>query len=99
MKRFYLIISVFLLAIVMMLGCSKDQSTVPTSTDLEYGGTITPNPDPPPPPPPPGDDGCTPGYWKNHVENWVGVFPSDDFDNTLGVDYFQYGQKAAVLIN
>ena len=22
---------------------------------------------PPPPPPPPGNQGCTPGYWKNHT--------------------------------
>jgi hypothetical protein len=23
-----------------------------------------------PPPPPPGDEGCTPGYWKNHLASW-----------------------------
>lgn len=30
---------------------------------------------PPPPPPPPvtGDEGCTPGYWKNHTESWAGT--------------------------
>ena len=27
-------------------------------------------PPPPPPPPPPGDEGCTPGYWKNHTDSW-----------------------------
>jgi hypothetical protein len=26
--------------------------------------------DVPPPPPPPGDEGCTPGFWKNHPEAW-----------------------------
>lgn len=26
----------------------------------------------PVPPPPPGDQGCTPGYWKNHTTKWVG---------------------------
>lgn len=30
---------------------------------------------PPPPPPPPaeetGDEGCTPGYWKNHTGSWA----------------------------
>jgi hypothetical protein len=31
---------------------------------------------PPPPPPPPGDDGCTPGYWKNHLDSWQGYAPS-----------------------
>jgi hypothetical protein len=25
---------------------------------------------PPPPPPPPGGEGCTPGYWKNHLGSW-----------------------------
>jgi hypothetical protein len=35
-------------------------------------GTLTVDTvDPPPPPPPPaGDDGCTPGYWKNHLDSW-----------------------------
>lgn len=34
--------------------------------------------------------GCTPGYWRNHLEEWVptGLAPSDDFDNTFGVDLF-----------
>ncbi len=27
--------------------------------------------DEPPPPPPPGEDGCTPGYWKNHPKAWA----------------------------
>lgn len=26
---------------------------------------------PPPPPPPTGDEGCTPGYWKNHTDSWA----------------------------
>jgi hypothetical protein len=28
-------------------------------------------PDTPPPPPPPGDEGCTPGYWKNHLDGFL----------------------------
>ncbi|HSN89020.1 MAG TPA: hypothetical protein VL025_19810, partial [Thermoanaerobaculia bacterium] len=24
-------------------------------------------------PPPPGDEGCTPGYWKNHTDSWAGT--------------------------
>lgn len=24
-------------------------------------------------PPPPGEDGCTPGYWKNHTDSWAGT--------------------------
>jgi len=43
-----------------------------------------------PPPPPPGGEGCTPGYWRNHFEDWpaTGYSPSDDFDTVFGVNYF-----------
>jgi hypothetical protein len=42
---------------------------------------------------PPEEDeceGCTPGFWKNHVGAWAGTpyEPTDDFDATFGVDYF-----------
>ena len=38
---------------------------------------------------PAGDGtGCTPGYWRNHADRWVGVSPGDDFDTTFGVDLF-----------
>lgn len=41
-------------------------------------------------PPPPSGEGCTPGYWKNHLEDWpaTGYSPADDFDTTFGVDLF-----------
>lgn len=41
---------------------------------------------------PPGDEGCTPGFWKNHPEAWVGFTPSQtlesvfDVPDALGVD-------------
>jgi hypothetical protein len=35
-----------------------------------------------------GDQGCTPGYWRNHADRWIGVAPADDFDATFGVDLF-----------
>ena len=40
--------------------------------------------------PPPGNEGCTPGYWKNHLEDWppTGLSPADDFDTIFGVDLF-----------
>jgi hypothetical protein len=43
----------------------------------------------PPPPPPPGDEGCTPGFWKNpkRLPLWQ-YNPGDDFDATFSVDYF-----------
>lgn len=39
---------------------------------------------------PPSGAGCTPGYWKNHLEDWpmTGYSPADDFDSTFGVDLF-----------
>ena len=39
---------------------------------------------------PPGDEGLTPGYWKNHLDDWgaTGLSPADDFDTTFGVDLF-----------
>jgi hypothetical protein len=35
-------------------------------------------------------EGCTPGYWKNHLDAWppTGYAPGDDFDTTFGVDLF-----------
>jgi hypothetical protein len=40
------------------------------------------------PTPPAGDEGCTPGYWRNHADRWQGVTSSADFDATFGVDLF-----------
>lgn len=39
---------------------------------------------------PPLGEGCTPGYWKNHLEDWppTGYGPADDFDTVFGVDLF-----------
>ncbi len=33
-----------------------------------------------------GDEGCTPGFWKNHTDLWpAGVHPTDSFETTFGV--------------
>src|SRR5687768_3562571 len=42
----------------------------------------------PAPPDTTGDQGCTPGYWRNHIDRWAGVVASDDFDGTFGVNAF-----------
>lgn len=40
-------------------------------------------------PVPPGDEGCTPGYWKNHTDSWPSGFQTnDDFDARFQVDAF-----------
>jgi hypothetical protein len=42
--------------------------------------------------PPVGDEGCTPGYWKNHPEDWTGFTTGQslesvfDVPNSLGLD-------------
>jgi hypothetical protein len=39
--------------------------------------------------PEPGElEGCTPGYWRNHADRWVGVASTDGFNATFGVDLF-----------
>jgi hypothetical protein len=37
-----------------------------------------------PEPPSAGDQGCTPGYWRNHTDRWQGAAPSDHFHHTFG---------------
>ena len=41
-------------------------------------------------PPPPGDEGCTPGYWKQeqHFGSWTTYLRTADFDATFGVNFF-----------
>jgi hypothetical protein len=34
--------------------------------------------------PPVGDDGCTPGYWKNHLGSWSGYSPSATLTSVFG---------------
>jgi len=38
-------------------------------------------------------EGCSPGYWKNHLDVWgpTGHSLDDDFDATFGVDLFEPG--------
>jgi hypothetical protein len=40
--------------------------------------------------PPVGNEGCTPGYWKqdHHFDSWTNYAPGDDFDTVFGVDFF-----------
>ncbi len=42
------------------------------------------------PPPPPGNQGCTPGFWKqeHHLDSWTTYVPGADFDATFGVNFF-----------
>ncbi len=33
------------------------------------------------------EEGCTPGYWKNHTDAWVGHHPDDLVDSVFVVPY------------
>ena len=35
-----------------------------------------------------GTEGCTPGYWKNHLDMWTVYQPYEDFDFVFGTDLF-----------
>lgn len=37
--------------------------------------------------PPTGLEGCTPGYWKNHLDKWT-LAPGDIFDVVVGGEFF-----------
>jgi len=37
------------------------------------------------PPSNPGGEGCTPGYWRNHADRWLGASPSDSYNTTFGI--------------
>jgi len=45
-------------------GKTPEGDPVSESDPSHYYGTT------PPPPPSSGDEGCTPGYWKNHADSW-----------------------------
>ena len=38
----------------------------------------------------PGGEGCTPGYWRNHLSDWTatGYSTGDNFDAVFGTSYF-----------
>lgn len=51
--------------------------------------------------PPTGGQGCTPGYWKNHLEDWppTGYSPADIFNAVFGVSYFGSSYDLGDAIN
>jgi hypothetical protein len=68
---------------VQALSKSDGSANLPASLNwLAAGFSISPDEQ--------GGEGCTPGYWRNHLEAWppTGLSPSDDFDTTFGVDFF-----------
>jgi hypothetical protein len=58
------------------------QTNVPEGSSATITFFTSPIPD--------GGEGCTPGFWKNHLNDWppTGFAPGDDFDTTFGVDLF-----------
>ncbi len=43
---------------------------------------------------PPGGGGCTPGYWKNHTEDWVGYTPGQ----TIGSVFSNAGSLGSITL-
>lgn len=45
--------------------------------------------------------GCTPGYWRNHLEDWpaTGYAPADIFNTVFGVGYFASDYTLGEAIN
>lgn len=43
-------------------------------------------------------EGCTPGFWKNHTELWVGVDPNAGFNDTFGVSSNESGLDDEVTL-
>lgn len=61
-------------------------NNTPESVTYLVGLCTSAAPTPPPPPPPPtGDQGCTPGYWKqpHHADSWP--IGNGDFDDAFGL--------------
>jgi hypothetical protein len=52
--------------------------TSPTATETSPTATPTTSP---PTTPPPGQEGCTPGFWKNHLQSWPAPYTPE---TTLG---------------
>jgi hypothetical protein len=59
---------------------------------------MAPIPPPPPPPPPPPTYDCSPGYWKNHTENWGPNYdPGDPYNGSMTLlDALQGGKHTRV---
>jgi hypothetical protein len=51
-------------------------------------------------PPPDGEfTGCTPGYWRNHIDRWVGVSPNALFSETFVVPDYLPGVTLLMAID
>jgi hypothetical protein len=59
-------------------------TTTPTDTTPTTPPTTSPTTSPTTTTPP-GEEGCTPGFWKNHLDAWVGFSPGDSFATVFGV--------------
>jgi hypothetical protein len=78
----------------LMSGVGFAGDTTSTGTTTEPPPTTTTEPPPTTTAPPPGDEGCTPGFWKQeqHFDSWTGFSPGDtlesvfDVPDSLGLD-------------
>ena len=80
------------------------QPTSPTSSSTTTSPPTETTTSPPPTtttPPPPGGEGCTPGFWKNHPEEFPGglytpdALVSDFFDVPVGYEDVTFAEALA----
>jgi hypothetical protein len=92
-----LALSGFALAGVMSgVGLATDTGTTTTDTGTTTTdtGTTTTDTTTTTTTEPPGGDGCTPGYWKNHTEDWVDFEPTD----TVGSVFANAGSLGSMTL-
>lgn len=87
-----------LLVVSLSISC---QNSLPQQNSQKGEPAVLFHITPPPKPPPVGTDGCTPGFWKNHLALWgpTGFIPGDVFDTVFGVNLFGPGFTLDDAIN
>ena len=82
-----------LAAVVSGVGFAGGTTSGSTSTPTDTT-TTTPTEPPPTTTQPPGGEGCTPGFWKNHTEDWVGYTPGQ----TVGSVFANAGSLGSMTL-
>ena len=89
MKRLYFMTAIVMILVAFNLSCEKAPME-PQSLEMGIKENTIPL----------IKEGCTPGYWKNHTESWVGYDPQQQvqevFNDSRIDDY--YGLENATLL-
>ena len=87
--RKYGILPWMAVALIAVWGCDASEPVSPTSQPSFHDYDNDNHNDKPPPPV--GDEGCTPGFWKNNTGAWgaTGYAPDDAFHDIFSGDRFE----------